>query len=828
MGSPWAVVNVAGAADRNPPTIDPTQTRYLTRGVITQSWGSQPGTAEFRYTAEIDNPAVSIATALAPIAPGTYVELSLPGHTFAGIALADVASDSPGGKERAVHFADLREYLSWDQVYGSFNRGFTQQVLNSATGRFEGQRWYAHVLPANWATGLVTFTSSPYTAEQVCDFLFGASTVHTSWLRDYHPDMAVYPVYEMDFMGGSTLARALLAVSEKLGLLFTLKQNAGFTLQWRRKGQLIAGDVSLPWASSPFPVDSNGLLVPPVGVLELRRGVALSGYPAVVRIVGDRNLYQTLNLVLVKDWAPGWEVFWDEELFINWVYLNGADASGSFVAVSDPIVGMQRAKAYALGMTVGQVALALGSTYVDNRRWGGKARWQLPAILYIRDILFRAFRLPDMVMGISSMSLEITSKLFFAVSHDASGVMTADLTFPTDGQGYVIAQCAALNSAGFSAVRPEVFNVTEWLASSVAWGIQSFAIDNSPGQIPFIIAEHKVCNVQSAVKSVDGFGVIDNTWVPAAVPVHACLTLAAERYVYTAGTGYRTGLENVQGLRREVVRDESSNSILGELPYIDGQYPNDKAAALANSLLLRQYSYASGSLQRVINPGDVGTVLNGMLDRVVVELDASGGITETIDFSKERTWAAFVPERQYDRFTLGDALAQGQGELRQQQLFEADLAVTYAANPQAVSTLRRALHLVLGGNEPLASVQVQSGSGTLKMGTPLWRTSAQGTPVMPSATTSSHTVLVGVTTRDAEAVDANKQIRVAREGRALARAQGPIAVGDGLSLSPGNDFLVKAMGAAGLITALNPIGDSSTKLVEVQFAGGSSTGGVWS
>jgi hypothetical protein len=116
------------------------------------------------YVATITDPAGSIRDPeiIQPIPVGGYVQLlvgqGVNAHVFHGLCQSDQAVDGSGGKERALEFLDLRQYLTWDYVRCAFNLAFTKNVtVGDVTVR---KRLFRHLLPANWANGLWTETDA--------------------------------------------------------------------------------------------------------------------------------------------------------------------------------------------------------------------------------------------------------------------------------------------------------------------------------------------------------------------------------------------------------------------------------------------------------------------------------------------------------------------------------------------------------------------------------------------------------------------------------------------------------------------------------------------
>jgi hypothetical protein len=311
----WASLTSASTAIRTD-TAPGSTTLDLVELSLSWSWGAQPATATMTYTGEFLNPSDSINTGLAYVAPvGAYAELVIRAgpsevHRFHGVIVADQGVDAAQGKDRVLQFRDLREFLAWDTVFGAFNLPDTVSILEG--GGVRKRRRWRHLLPADWATNQYTFTDAPLSAAQICDLLFGSATVESPWVRHYHPDMATTPVFGIDLSSGATLAAAITQICEPIGVVFTLYGK--WILRFRRKGQLLTAvnafspiDDDMPWAESPFPLNGSRNPVWPLTTAgqpaadQVRDGLLVTANPTRVRVVGDRNLYQILNLTLVPD-----------------------------------------------------------------------------------------------------------------------------------------------------------------------------------------------------------------------------------------------------------------------------------------------------------------------------------------------------------------------------------------------------------------------------------------------------------------------------------------------------------------------------------------------
>jgi hypothetical protein len=127
-------------------------------------------------------------------------------------------------------------------------------------------------------------------------------------------------------------------------------------------------------------------------------------------------------------------------------------------------------------------------------------------------------------------------------------------------------------------------------------------------------------------------------------------------------------------------------------------------------------------------------------------------------------------------------------------------------------------------------------SRLVAVGTPFWKfatmlaedgTVENSMAVMPEESTTAHNVFAGVTVRDNE--DADLVLDLQSTGEMRVRCMGPIAVGDALVQSPGNDYLLaQAYGVAGAPTAgvsRGVVPGNFTYLIPMVLAGGRSSGG---
>lgn len=814
---PLAVVNVADSADRgdNSPGALVLTVAAVT---ITQSWGTQPASAEIVCVAPVVA-AGSIADAVSPVAPYTYVELVTPGYTFYGVCVDYRADDTSGGKTATLSFQDLRMYLRWDHVWALFNQPVDEQVVDGLGIPRRVRRW-KHLLPGNYDSDSYTVTNAPLTAYQVLNQLFSAPTLGSPWVNNYHPDVLTTPVLNLDFRNGVQLDQALGAIAEKLGLQFTLAGLPGtpYRLLWRRKGTLLAGET--------FPTDVFGRYVFPPGTVGAVQGISATENPTRVRVVCGEDRIQVLNLEMVPDWPAVWNPYWD---FLRW--LDHVRDVFTAPIAGDTHGSKRAARAFHIAntITVAQYAASHPSRagFADSGRFAGLARGNMPVALYLREVVFRCWRLPATVLGKPARSWTLLDQALCQVEHNDSGVMTPDLTLPSEGSGYAIANGVGINWAMFQVVDPNRFDVGEWVSRNAQWTSHEFRLgDAGLNGVPFIQFSEPLQDTDDLLLEVNGRAVLNAAYLPAPPSVRASLTLRGAKYSAWFGTGSRDGSYDASGLFREIVRDAGGGTY-GEIGFADGETVHEKAAALASPLLARQWTIYSGVCSRAISWGATGLVMNGMYDRITVEVN-SGGTTERVDFTKERRWNTFIPEREYDRMQRTTSLFPGQEQLRLETQTSIALMLAAPRSPGFQRAASEITHWSVGIPSAPVRVTIQGGVGTMPAGTPLWSATSADRPVMPSVSGESHPVFVGVTTRDGEPATGGVPVLNAMVMRArVTGGDSGVAVHDRLGRSDGNTFLEAS--ESGSMRALDAVPAGTVRLIEVERVGGGggSDGFLW-
>jgi hypothetical protein len=807
--SAWTPIGIVAAT---PPRGGGTQAeRTITAQSIqiTTAWGASPGSAIITY----------IGTAV-PVTTGAHLTVTAGAHTFYGICRSDTLVNASRGLTRTLEFVDFREYLAWDFVFGCFNKVETRLV--------DGQRVrrYWHIYPADWQAVRKTFTSIPLSAAEILDAVFGADTVLTAWVRAYHEDQYVSPVFDVDCMSGKTLAAVVQELADKQGLVFTLG-GGPYRLVWSRKGVgLLPG----------FPVTSD----------DRRTGTSLSGNPTRVRVIGDRNVYQIMNVELVPDWVPAWESFLILDVFEDDIFRRGSDpATGRrFNALpgdAEQYVGRQLAAYYAKTITVrayvalrNAVRLAPepvndGDRFLDYRKFHGRSRLDMPAALYIKTLLFRAFKpnLDEFTNAYGRVvpmdSVNIADRLLQAVTHlPTTGQMAVVPSEPADGNGYAVVKGYQVGRDLFRTLRPEQFSVDFFKNAKAFWQSASFQWDDS-GDERFVIFDDPVVVSEDLLTVVDGHAVIRADFTLVVPQARISMVVEAERYTYVLGTPGRDAVETVGGLAGEFILDGTA---LTEIPYDDGLFADQKGFDIADVLRQQQFFYAAGSY---VVKGTNGTQLTSMIDRVSVSVNPNGTL-ETVDFTNERRPPVEPGARDMDRRFREQQLLPGQAELRQEANANALLAKGLRQSPGFVRFLSDFLSGTVDGEGKLfEGVMVKGGGQPLPAGSVLKRppaTVAAGAglntntlAVMPAAATATDSIFAGVVLRQNE--QTGRPFRVQTGGIALVRVQGPIEPNDpvGLAATPTTDYLVKN-GTTAVGLAHGRISDGSVKLIHVRIGAG--------
>jgi hypothetical protein len=797
---------------------------------LTRSWGAEPGQAVIRY--------VGSDGSLPPeIIPGARVNLQVGTGSFWMMAETSRQDVTEGGFLREVKLIDFREYLKWDYVFASFNMVERKLVKGNMVRRF----W--HIYPSDFAAGTKTYSNHSLRAREILDSIFGFTkrrnpggyTIETDWLREYHRDLNRFPILNLDWRQGERLAAVLGRVSEALGLTFTVDHiRSPYALKWARKGE---GRLPTFVGNSVFPANSDGQ----------RRGSTFSGGATRVRVQGGNNRYQVLDVPLAADWNRSYDLYFlSEAAFVKDIFERGSDQLGvRFNAVleedPDQLRGWFRAAEMARLITLGEYALLRSSVrrageaeqepleWKDYKGYNGQSRSDVPVWLYLRDIVFRAFRPKDFQFqnagGISVPVSSMTAQtdLFAEVDHDAAtGKMTVNVAAATSSNGYAVIQGYAIDAEALATLDPDRFNHTEWLKVQDLWQHVPFQLDPSTGEgMPTVLFDAPI------IKSSDFFVEKDGKTVLKAKPtltvpnVRACLVMEAEPFFYIKGTGHRDTVKHEPNLSGYFVSSAATLAIW-EIPYADGQPVTRKADDIANTILSTPFEYEGGGYTVV---GSNNTALSPMVDRVNLTVN-EGGTSEQVDFTKERGRSAFVPERDLDRSIQRESLLPGQEQLREEARQFRTLAETVGKDKGLRDRLGAAMR---GTPSPVFVAGVDAGE-TLPVGAVLWKAPTVNAEGSVAAETCARAageegaeVFSGVVVRDGE--DPNDgSVDVVMSGDIPVLVKGPVSVNASLGKVVGQHYLIES-GDPAVAVALQAIEDDSVKLIMARFGSGGSGGG---
>lgn len=794
---------------------------------LSLSWGAQPATAEITYTAHLLS-GQDIRTAVAPVPVGSYMEIQLGPYTFYGLCQRDDAVQGSGGRFRKLQFRDLRDFLDWDEVFCAFNVP-VERMTQYGHGLRRVRR-FKSLYPADWALRRWTEHDAPLTATQILNALFAAPTVGSPWSWTGPAVLNSVQPLDLNFEQGTKLGAAVLAVAERVGLQFTLAHK--YLLKFRRKGVLEAGE--------SFPVDGLGNYLFPAGAENCEQGLAISGHPTRVYVVGDQNLYQIHNLILEPDWKPAWSAFWDPYNLLKDIYLNHTTPPPGDV---EDQMRWANAEARVAAMTVRDVAVLKGAGFADERLFGGRSRMDMPAVAYINELVFRAWKVPATIIGRPAGDFELVNTALCAATHNTSGVIStvhdATLGIPESesGPGYVIAQGIGVNEHTFRALNPRNFNLAHWVSANSQWGAVGFQVDPNGGDgRGFIVAEQKLYrpdNMLVVPTETPQMAVLNANFTPTVPEVRASLTFAGERFRRTVTAAWdwsRDATVTENGLHSEFIVN-AGGALLDTVNYLDGGAPAGKADAVGNSLLARQAVVTSGGYERLLQDGHAALALNGLYDRVRVWISRREGLKERVDFTNERTWSTFVPERFYDRNVTATRIFPGMEALRADAQAKATYAQLLASDPALRRNVAAGFRGQPGIQDANGSV-IMGADGTvpaLKAGTPLWTlpaTTNAGKPVRqivrPSLTDANTTTFRGVVAREGE--DPQGLIPAVQTLPCVARVHGGVsglAKGAAVGLAGGQDYLAAATApetTVGLVAEAVPAG--TVVLVEITPAGG--------
>lgn len=710
---------------------------------FTWSWGLSPASGSL------------ICQADPSIDPGQDAVLTIGGSTFYGV-VSGVVDETNDGTLTRVSFVDQRVKLMWDTVYCLFNRVEIRED-NPSTPGIDRQRRYVHILPENWETQEKTYTDAPKTAHEIIDLLFGAPTVNHSWSGEFDP-IQENPIHEIDCLSGKKLGNAIQEVTEAQGLLFTLVGDG--ELFWARKG---SGDTP----------DFD-----PAITSEYSHGASVSAVDTTVRIVGDRNRYQDLGIVLTPDWNDAYEAFWSEP---DWL----EEVSNTFGGFGDDFPERARLAAFARKVTVRDYVNYKGDdSFSDFGMWGEVSRMEIPVWVYLQDIVFKAYALPSeyQLSGIPLESLELVEGLLRSVDGSLSGAMTYGSEDYPDSKAVVIVQGQPLSL--LDPTKQRVITQVELNRANTEWQAQNrFNLDTRNKVVIFEDATFQSTDLlifpnvgSDAPASMQAIAVPNANCTVTAANVKGAFLFEAERYFKDFGSGERQGSHYVNGLAKHQLIGAGSGNV--EINFADNETADAKSEKIAAGLILGEEAYAAGGFKR---NGVTGTELTGSIDRVTVSLNFDDAITEQVEFSKERSQSNFENERDLERKQRSKDLFPGQRNLTKDvDALNAISRITKELKRPSISPEYERLSEVMEkpiGAVDCSVVKIWDASGDAwDAGQPIFL----GTDDKPS---DSGKRFGGIVIAD----QASGMIACATQGIVPVRVQGPFKTGDAIGIDDGAD-----------------------------------------
>lgn len=753
----------------------------IKRMTLTKAWGLSPASASIE------------AVGAGVFSPGSSVALNIGASVFHGVVGDCVERITDQGRFLSITVPDNRIKLMWDTVYGSFN---TVEILEDdvSTPGIDRKKRYVHVYPEDWDAQKKTRTNDPHSALDILQMLVGAPTVDNGWGIGGHGRLE-NPVYGVDASRGKKLGTIIQEIIDQVGLIMTL--NGSNSLIFAVKG----GD------SAPSPSSGNST--------DISDGSAL-GPDTKVRIVGDRNLYQDLPIDLEPDWNPLFEELWYEPRLIEKVKtVSGGSSDGE-------------AAARARVITVRE----LGDAYADRGLWGEVARMEMTVWQYVHDIVYKAYRVPRgyTVGGLDLDSLELRDGLLAEVESNSGGALSYKVSnFYPDTKGFCVIQGQTLmrfDPKFLDSLTAD--NLDNW--RSLWQPNNHFNFDSKNKTIIFEDVIFKDAGGAGALvifpnRNIDGVSdEVRNIAVPnanaviTAAPVRASLCFAAEVYSKFFGSGFRTGAVYVSGLNYHAL--SSFGSFGNEIPYINGKGADQIAAEAGAAALTGENFLQSGGFTRI---GVAGMLLNGSIDRITVQLQFEGGsdrdgISETVEYAKERAPGHFESERELERRgRIPDALK----KIREQEETAAQIRFTAKhlkpikrQSERPYQNLNHFAQTPVGA--PHGGTQTFSSGDTWLAGQPVFVNTA-GIP------TQDGKIFRGIVIADKST---GPSIATATQGTVPVRVKGPFATGDDIGIDTGSGQTAKKGGALPLGKVNASYSGSGIVTVPVRLGAGSGAGGT--
>ncbi len=786
---------------------------------FSKAWGVNPAAASGTALLDI----IGSPGGTFSIGVGDYVDFAFGGvASFLGIVSESSESvDFGTGRVQTFQVVDNRVRLGWQMVFAAYNieddvaGKILHRSINGSTVSpvevWKTRRRYKHLLPENWAKGKWTYTNEPMTASQVLDSAFGGAWGDYSFGRDYHTSLQSAVFLGLDWSTGIKLSNLVGEINGKAGLEVGITGEK--TLKWVRKG---VGLLPLPDASSA--ARSSGL--------------ALTSNDSRIRVVGERIRVQVVGLTLEPDWQSGWEAFIDE---VAW----RREVADAFDRPDVTKADQTALSAFAREVTVYEYAKKKSDvTLLDPRNFGRVSRNFLPAWVYIRELVYRSFRIPPgfTLHGIPLSSLDIADSLLAGVDIAGEGTSAKQIYAYQPVQFYPSTQAAVmirgqpldlihdrdirlfyrnstkdLRNEWTAAADVEVDTVGKSIRTGTLWFIDGLASEGKSIYLRVNRGEGGEADItESVAADSDLLDIIvpnpDYEITPA--QVKASFTFLLGRFHQDFGSGRRYGSIVSGGLDLHVLDLSGTNAFSptgtasvgsGVLPftgvaareilYEDGGTAVEKAAIIAESAINLDDIQASGGFTR---HGLAGTALTPVVDRITVSITTSGGVTEQVEYTKARPSGAAFSERTLQRIQRSEELFSGQEalkrEVREYKLIAA-AERTSGKRGGKIQTIQDVFESPVGCKS-FSSQKVtdkNSAAPTRATGDPRWLAGdlcwldAAGIPTKNGGTFGGVVIITPNATGNTD----NKELHLAYSGRVPVRVTPSLAVGSTLSADPG-------------------------------------------
>jgi hypothetical protein len=742
-----------------------------------------------------------------------------------------------------------------DPVGASSSAGSITAPGNAGLAR----RRYWSILPEHAESGIRTWHDEPFTARQILNFAFAGAWGDYGFTRTYHSALNSTILYGLDYESGVKLSNLISTINEAAGLEMHIV--GARNLVWVRKGE---GLLPLPDNTST----------------NISQGESLNSVATAVRLVGDPIRVQVANVSLEPDWQPAWEAFVDE---LTW----RREVAAVFELPVETKADQAELSAYARQVTVYQYAKQKDdASFLDYRLFGDESRANLPAWIYIQELVFRSYRIPptSTLYGVPLSSLRMADSLIVGTDLNGTGesaiqdyVANPPEFYPAV-QAQVVVKGQPLDLLKARDIRLFYRNREKDLRNE--WTVATeFEVDAVNFSIRFS-APVFVDGLASAGESLylrknrgEGGGpdlseivsdesdyldvVVPNpnvTLSAAAVKASFCFLIGRYHRVYGKGPRRDTRAANGVGLHLIDVTGTGSFSVDGavasfedslpfpstsgrtfkEVLYQDGGTAAQKADAVVSSLLDLEPIISTGGFTR---QGAALAEVSGVVDRISLNVTVNG-VAEQVSYTKAAPTTATFAERTLQRIQRTAELFKGQeenrNEIRQFRLIA-------AAERGSPSVRQSGSHLTLpdvfttpaGSNNPETyTVRDKNGVGPVRDGSRKWEAGdivwLDGDGV-PAATGTFGGVVVcePASIGEGEESEQSRDLTIASAGRVPVGITGTAEPGAILYCSPGQESC-SAAGSVAIGRLAHgeavPVPEEGRVLVMVQLGHGGGEG----